>query len=124
KQSPPHASPPPSAESRPRPLPPPIPDGFRVILETCFLTGERVALSDVNVKADGTRDPGPGDVLDRERWLERISKKDISAFYPSKDGLFIRVNPMKSGGKTDVDVTAFRHTLGDFDLDRNGNRIP
>ena len=40
------------------------------------------------------------------------------------DGLFYRVNPMRHGGKTDEDVTDFRHALLEFDLDANGQPIP
>ena len=36
----------------------------------------------------------------------------------------MRVNPIRSGGKADKDVTAYRHFLVEFDEDKNGNPIP
>jgi hypothetical protein len=57
--------------------------------------------------------------------LEQIAKQWITEIYPNhRDGLFIRINPLKPAGKTDKDVTAFRHVLVEFDLDSRGNRIP
>jgi RecA-family ATPase len=44
--------------------------------------------------------------------------------FPDKTGVFVRINPMKPGGKCDDDVAAFRHCLVEFDLDENGNLIP
>ena len=110
--------------ANPRPLPAPIQNGFTVFMETCFLIGDGVAISDTNVKPNGTRPPGYGDVHPRERWFERLNGRDISRIYPSKEGLYVRINPMALGGSTDNDVTVFRHTLVEFDLDKNGNRIP
>jgi hypothetical protein len=108
-----------------RPLPQPIPSGCKVLLETCFEQGDGVAFSDTRPNAAGERKPGPGDVQTREKWLEQLSQRPISEIYPAhRDGLFIRINPIKAGGKTDKDVTAFRHVLVEFDLDEKGKRIP
>ena len=116
-------NPPPPPESRP--LPRPIPAGLKALLETCFEQGEGVAISDTRPNAAGERKPGPGDVLTREKWLEQLSQRPIPEIYPEhRDGVFFRVNPIKAGGRTDKDVTAFRHVLVEFDLDEKGNRIP
>jgi Protein of unknown function (DUF3987) len=49
----------------------------------------------------------------------------IDQLYPmNRDGLFLRINPMKGQNKRDVDVAVFRHLLVEFDLDQNSNPIP
>jgi RecA-family ATPase len=105
-------------------LPAPIADGFRVLLENIFLAGEGVALSGIVIEPNGDRRPGPGDVLSRERWLERINQAPIGQIYFDSDGAYIRINPMCPGGRRDLDVTDLRHVLVEFDEDENGNRIP
>lgn len=107
-----------------RTLPDPIPGGFGVLLNTAFLPGEYISLSSIVIDPGGVRRPGPGDTLSLERWQQRIAQVVIAAIYPDPDGLYIRINPMQPGGKSDKDVTSYRHVLVEFDLDSNGNRIP
>jgi RecA-family ATPase len=116
------ASAPPRA-SQPVNLPNALPDGFKKLLETLFKPGEYVALSDA-VGPPGKSHPDAGQTLPRERWLEMIAKKPIGEIYQAPDGGFFRINPMKPAGKTDADVTAFRHVLAEFDNDENGSIIP
>ena len=118
------ASGPSGTASTARTLPSPIPGGFGLILGACFIPGEFVSLSSIVVDAGGLRRPGGGQVLSVERWQQRIAQKSIDQIYTDPDGLYIRINPMAPGGKTDKDVTSFRHVLVEFDLDSNGNRIP
>jgi regulatory protein RepA len=40
------------------------------------------------------------------------------------NGTYIRVNPLREDGRTDADVTAFRHVVVEFDKDSQGNPIP
>jgi hypothetical protein len=116
----PRPTPPPKA----RTLPDPIPDGFKLLLESCFREGEGVAVSDTKPNASGEHKPGPGDVRTREEWLEKVARRPISEIYPNhRNGFFIRINPMRTGGKTDIDVTNFRHVLVEFDLDEKGKPI-
>ena len=115
----------PKAPPKAQALPKPIPNGFGVLLETCFKAGEGIALSDTKPNASGEHKPGPGDVRTREEWLNEISQRPISQIYPNhRPGLFIRINPIKIGGKADKVVTSFRHVLVEFDLDADGNTIP
>lgn len=100
-------------------LPPPIADGFRILLETCFLEGEGVAIGrgrieDGDLKIDG------GSVLRRERWLAKGSPP----INKTEEGVFVRVNPLRSGGKADKDVTAYRHGLVEFDRAADGKLVP
>ena len=57
-------------------------------------------------------------------WDEWQACNPPLAQWNNGDGLFYRVNPMRHGGKTDEDVTDFRHALLEFDLDANGQPIP
>jgi RecA-family ATPase len=119
-------SPPPhqSASSTAQPLPKPIADGFRTLLGACFRPGERVVLGKGAYDAKGDLAIDAGTMLKVEAWLRRLDSKTIEQIYPVKDGLFVRVNPMKGGGKSDADVEVFRHVLVEFDLDKNGKPIP
>jgi hypothetical protein len=126
-----HSAPPPRPApagnpggSSARTLPDPIPGGFAVLLDACFLPGEFVSLSGIILDPNGDRRPGKGEVLSVERWQQRVAQKPIHEIYRDPDGLYIRINPMSPGGKTDKDVTTFRHVLAEFDLDENGNQIP
>src|SRR5262249_7481963 len=57
-----------SAAPDPQPLPKPVADGLRVLLETCFEQGENVAISNTKLNANGEAKPGAGDVYQREAW--------------------------------------------------------
>ena len=115
----------PKKQSTPRPLPSPITDGFRILLEICFEKDERVVLGRGSFNGNGDLQIDGGTMLSREAWLKRISVKTIDEIYATvRDGLFIRINPMKGQRKRDVDVASFRHVLVEFDFDGNGNLIP
>jgi hypothetical protein len=114
-----------SPQSTPRSLPSPMADGFRILLETCFEKDERVVLGRGSFNGNGDLAIDAGTMLSREAWLKRISAKPIAEIYATvKDGLFIRINPMKGQGKKDADVVSFRHVLMEFDFDKDGNLIP
>ena len=82
----------------PLPLPPMIPDGQRIHLETCFAPDELVAI----VYGKGP-DGKPKD--------KGVTREPISLCDTHELGTYIRVNPMRSGGSSDTDVTAWRHCL-------------
>jgi len=103
-------------------LPPPLADGLKLLLETCFQEGEYVGISGTFLNASGEYKPGPGDYNLREAWLKRLTLDSIDKVYPGKDGLFIRINPTQ--GKADKDVTALRNGLVEWDRDARGQRIP
>jgi RecA-family ATPase len=106
-------------------LPQPAEHGLRTLLETCFRPGEYVAIGDTFENEDGQHFPTAGFTYSREKLLEILEKRGhINKFLSDPEGLFIRVNPLKRGGKSDADVAAFRHVLVEFDKDKNGNTIP
>jgi hypothetical protein len=107
-----------------RPLPKPIPDGLRVLLDACFRPGEGVVIGQGTRNSKGDIEINGGTRLRVEGWLRRLDKKTVEQIYRVKDGLFIRINPMKGAGKCDTDVSAFRHGLVEWDLDQDGNLIP
>lgn len=113
------------SEARPIPLPETLADGFKTLLLTAFKEGEGVCIAPTHENEDGSRTPSRGATLSREAWLEKLEKKgSLQRIYSTKEGLFIRVNPMKKGGKgTNEDVTAFRHVLVEFDTDAKGSEI-
>jgi RecA-family ATPase len=99
------------------PLPGPMPDGFKVLLETCFEDGEYISIEEPNPDPDPDKNGkplAPGVTLKRDRLLATGPGRNV----------FIRINPMRPPGKSDKDVTSFRHVLAEIDLDENGNRIP
>jgi hypothetical protein len=98
------------------PLPAPIRDGFKFFLETLFEDGERVAIGQGSRNGDGSLAIDYGDVRLRKMWL-----KDGPPRNP--EGIFSRINPMQYRGAKNEDVTAYRHTLIEFDLDKNGQRV-
>ena len=108
----------------PIPIPEPISDGFLRMMELCFLPGEYVAIA----QSDGDN-PNEGITWKREKWEKGFREKkgdawEILSGALNKEGLYIRVNPMKRGGKGNDDVTAFRHLLVEFDKDKDGATIP
>jgi len=102
------------------PVPPPIPNGLKVYLETCFRVGEGVSIGGTVVTGSNRR-PANGDVKSREDWLGLIAVKPLEQYYPGGEGIFIRINP--TTGSADKDVTAFRHGLYEADKDGSGNPI-
>jgi RecA-family ATPase len=101
-------------------------DGFRSLIMTAFREGEGVCIAPTREHEDGSRTPERGVTLTREQWLDKLQKKgSIQRIYSTKEGLFLRVNPMKKGGQgRNEDVTAFRHVLVEFDRDSQGQDIP
>lgn len=84
------------------PLPAALADGQRLHLETCFDATELVAV---------VRGVGPAG--------KPLNIGDIMPPVPLVDdhdnGTFVRVNPMRIGGRGDADVTAWRHCLIECD---------
>ena len=120
-----YATPPPPRQSAPKSLPSPIPDGFRVLLGECFQPGERVVIGKGSVNGKGETEIDGGTMNKVDGWLRRLNGKTVQDIYPQqKDGLFLRINPMKGQGKADVDVDVYRYVLVEFDEDKNGNLIP
>ena len=109
---------------KPEPLPPPIADGARRLIEHCFLEDERVSISEATLKKTDKPEPDGGKTKLRKQLLKELGNRSIEQIYPGKDGVFIRINPMEMRGKSDKDVTAFRFFLVEFDLDKNGSSIP
>ncbi|MBN8457555.1 MAG: AAA family ATPase [Verrucomicrobia bacterium] len=123
---------PPSGDhaSRPQPRrvtgpPEPIEGGFPKLLAACFRPDEHVAIADTAADVNGEIAPRKGVTLTTAEWLERVDRKGgIDRVFSTKLGLFFRINPMTKGGSKDADVTSFRHTLVEFDRDKDGNPIP
>jgi hypothetical protein len=111
--------------SAPRPLPNPIPDGFKVLLETCFQPEEKIVIGKGSDNIEGKLDIDAGTMNTRESWLKRFATKPVDQQYACyKDGIFLRINPMKGNGKADIDVARWRHCLVEFDLDATGEPVP
>lgn len=90
------------AQLEPAALPVPIADGQRLHLEACFAADELIAV--VLGAGPAGKPINAGEVLPR-----------IPLEHEHDNGTFIRVNPMKPGGKGDADVTAWRHCLIECD---------
>ena len=92
----------PRIQLEPVPLPPPRPDGQMVHLEACFRSDELVGV---------VYGAGPnGKPVNAGEVVPRVPLTD-----DHDNGTFIRVNPMRLGGKSDADVTAWRHCLIECD---------
>lgn len=110
----------------PLPLPESIIDGDRVIVETCFRSGEYVSIGTTNYW-NGSFMPDAGTTYERDAFLRHLDKfNGISGMHWLNDpnGTFLRINPLRDNGRKDDDVTAFRHVLVEFDKDGDGNAIP
>ena len=90
------------------PLPKPLSNGYRLLLETAFLEGERVSIGKGKYNAKGDLEIDYGDVRLREMWLKETPPQN-------PDGVFIRINPMAYRGAKNSDVKVFRHVLVEFD---------
>jgi hypothetical protein len=106
-------SPPPMNTS----LPSPVADGFRIFIETVFEDKERVAIGRGSWNKEGELSIDYGDVRLRKMWLKNGPPRNL-------EGVFCRTNPMQYRGAKNNDVTAYRHTLVEFDLDKNGESVP
>lgn len=114
-----------SAPPAPMPLPEPLTDGLPTLLRACFTADEFVSIADTFEDEEGQRAPKSGVTLRRDEWLERITRRgSINRIFSTKEGLFVRVNPMRQNGTTNEDVTALRHVLVEFDTDGSGQNIP
>jgi RecA-family ATPase len=100
-------------------LPDPIADGTRKFIQSVFQPGEGVCISVARTVDDGEVPKDSGVVLSREEWLKKLDANhgNPNKFLKTSDrnGIFVRVNPMRIGGGKDEDVTAFRHALLEFD---------
>lgn len=107
------------------PLPAPITEGWRRLLETCFRPDEFVAIAVAGEGKDGTAVPKRGRTKTAADWIRYIEAKGgIEEAFPAKLGLYVRINPMVEGGARNQDVAAFRHVLVEFDRDTAGQPIP
>lgn len=107
------------------PLPPPMAEGWRRLLETCFRPDEFVAIAVAGEGKDGEAVPKRGRTKTAQEWIRHIEAKGgIEEAFPAKLGLYVRVNPMRDGGARNQDVAAFRHVLVEFDCDVAGQPIP
>ena len=107
------------------PLPPPVAEGWRRLLETCFRPEEFVAIAVAGEGKDGEAVPKRGKTRTAADWIRYIEAKGgIEEAFPAKLGLYVRVNPMRDGGARNQDVAAFRHVLVEFDCDAAGQPIP
>jgi RecA-family ATPase len=88
------------------------------LLQAAFQPGEGVAIGKAKVNGEGRCIPdGAGTVFSRDAWLDKLDAHGGNAddLFASPHGVFVRVNPLRLGGSTDADVTAFRHALVEFD---------
>jgi len=105
--------------------PEPIEGGFPALLAACFRPDEYVAIAEAAETDGGEIKPRKGVTLTTTTWNARVEKKGgIDRCFSTKLGLYWRINPMTNGGSKDADVTDFRHSLVEFDRDKDGNPIP
>lgn len=119
----------PLERARPVPVPEPFAEGFEALLMSAFEEGEGVCIGGTFENRDGEHKPDGGVTLTREQWIEAVRQRggQFSKLCTSRNGHFIRVNPMRVDEKSrnlNTDVTSFRHTLVEFDTDSEGNTIP
>jgi RecA-family ATPase len=110
------------------PLPERVEDGFEELLRAAFEEGEGVCIGGTFVNDEGEHKPDAGVTLSREQWIDRVRQKggDFSKVHTSKNGHFIRINPMRIAADSkhgDADVSKFRHVLVEFDVDSTGATI-
>ncbi|MEL0098644.1 MAG: AAA family ATPase, partial [Opitutae bacterium] len=105
-----------------KPLPEAVADGTRVLLQTAFDPADFVRLVVGEFDDDGKDRPaGAGIALKASDWLQRLEDKggDPNRIFSTtanlQPGIFIGMNPVEPGGKTDKSVTSFRHALIEFD---------
>lgn len=91
-------------------------------LEHCFLPGEHIAIvkSVWDEDSQRARPEHSGIVLSREQWIAKAASAGGTLerwFSPKEDsyGAYIRINPMRPGGKEERDVTAYRYACLEFD---------
>lgn len=104
-------------------LPTPMHWGFEKVLRSCFKQGDGVrVMSALNDETGQIGcNPNGGVVLSREEWLQKLENlpDGINNLYyrmgGAPPGVYLGVNPMKQGGRTDGDVSDYRHCLLEFD---------
>jgi RecA-family ATPase len=105
----------------PVPLPKPTPGlDLTVLMTTLFRPEEGIAIGVGSKRPDGQLDIDAGIVRTWEKWQKC---KPPLADWNKGSGVFYRCNPMRPGGKKDVDVTAFRFGLLECDSDEQGQPI-
>ena len=109
-----------------------IPHSTVAFLKTLFQPEELVAIydcreSDRKTGPDGRikYSPGAGTTRRVSDLINAIEAAgSIAKVYTTGLTLFIRANPMKSNGRGDSDVTAYRYVLVDIDKDEDGAPYP
>ena len=106
--------------SKRHPIPTPMADAARRLLLAAFEPGETIAMADAIEDASDKRSKpkNAGSTDSREGWIALLDDNDgdpNKIFTEQTCGAFIRINPMSPGGKSDGDVTQFRHALVEFD---------
>lgn len=104
---------------KPTELPEVLDNEFLRFLNATFKPGEFVAIA-TEVDKDGQRRPKDAGITKTlEEWSAEIGGCDHDAelLFDREIGcgVFVRINPIKEGGKADVDVTGFRHALLESD---------
>jgi RecA-family ATPase len=93
---------------------------FAAFLNACFRADDILSIAPGMVPEGETRavpEHGGVNLFTRDQWIARAQDKGgIHRLFSTRDGLFIRVNPVlpKSKG-ADKDVTAYRHVLVESD---------
>ena len=93
---------------------------FGTFLRACFEPADVLSIAPGALHPESARavpEHGGVNTLSRDAWLERAaSRGGIAAVFTSRHGLFIRINPVRSGADgTDDDVTTLRHVLVESD---------
>ncbi|HPA19499.1 MAG TPA: AAA family ATPase [Verrucomicrobiae bacterium] len=84
--------------------------------ETAYGPEEQVAVCVGSMGEDGRDHPaGAGQTRTRDEWLALLASGIDPWPREPGAGVFVRINPMLAGGKTDSDVAAFRHALLEWD---------
>ena len=107
------------------PLPSPIPNGARILIQKVFEPGEhvRIVVGEYDDDHENPKDrpTDSGNILPIEYWLNKLEEKggDPNGIFRTtaalQPGIFIGLNPLSAKGIKDSDVTAFRHALIEFD---------
>ena len=93
---------------------------FGTFLRACFEPADVLSIAPGALHPESARavpEHGGVNTLSRDAWLERAaSRGGIAGVFTSRHGLFIRINPVRSGADgTDDDVTTLRHVLVESD---------
>lgn len=93
---------------------------FGTFLRACFEPADILSIAPGALHPESQRavpEHGGVNTLSRDAWLERAAARGgIVGVFTSRHGLFIRINPVRSGADgTDDDVTTLRHVLVESD---------